>query len=123
MKEFSPHLLVITAKIDRFTDAVGVVVAWLNIPLVLAVSYEVVARYAFNAPTIWSFDVTYMLYSAIDPWGVAGRSRPGRLHRRCGEPDRAPHGHEARDPRPGAQGRSAGDLVRRRDHDGPLSRF
>ena len=71
MKEFSPQFLAITAKIDRFTDAVGVAVAWLNIPLVLAVAYEVTARYVFNTPTIWSFDVTYMLYSAVFMLGAA----------------------------------------------------
>ena len=71
MKEFSPQLLAITAKIDRFTDAIGVAVAWLNIPLVLAVTYEVMMRYVFNTPTIWSFDVTYMLYAAIFMLGAA----------------------------------------------------
>jgi TRAP-type mannitol/chloroaromatic compound transport system permease small subunit len=71
MKEFSPQLLAITAKIDRFTDAIGVAVAWLNIPLVLAVAYEVMLRYVFNTPTIWSFDVTYMLYAAIFMLGAA----------------------------------------------------
>ncbi len=30
----------------------------------LGVFYEVVARYAFNAPTIWAYDVTYMLFGA-----------------------------------------------------------
>jgi hypothetical protein len=29
----------------------------MHVPLVLAVAYEVFARYLFNAPTIWSFDV------------------------------------------------------------------
>ena len=57
--------------IDRFTDATGVWVAWLNLPLVLAVAWEVISRYAFNAPTIWSYDVTYMLYSAIFMLGCA----------------------------------------------------
>ena len=57
--------------IDKFTDATGVWVAWLNVPLVLAVAWEVIARYAFNAPTIWSYDVTYMLYSAIFMLGCA----------------------------------------------------
>jgi TRAP-type mannitol/chloroaromatic compound transport system permease small subunit len=71
MKEFSPQLLAITAKIDRFTDAIGLAVAWLNIPLVLAVTYEVMMRYVFNTPTIWSFDVTYMLYAAIFMLGAA----------------------------------------------------
>jgi len=68
---FSPRLLAFTKKIDRVTDAIGFCVAWLNVPLVLAVSYEVIARYFFHAPTIWVFDVTYMLYSAIFMLGAA----------------------------------------------------
>src|SRR3954466_7243315 len=57
--------------IDKFTDTTGVWIAWLNVPLVLAVAYEVFARYLFNAPTIWSFDVTYMLYGTIFMLGAA----------------------------------------------------
>jgi TRAP-type mannitol/chloroaromatic compound transport system permease small subunit len=71
MRAFSPQLLAITNKIDQFTDAFGLWVAWLNVPLVVAVSYEVIARYFFNAPTIWVFDVTYMLYAAIFMLGAA----------------------------------------------------
>ena len=71
MRGFSPLLLGITAWIDRFTDMTGLWVAWLNLPLVLAVSYEVVARYFFNAPTIWVFYVTYMLYATIFMLGAA----------------------------------------------------
>jgi TRAP-type mannitol/chloroaromatic compound transport system permease small subunit len=67
----SPRLIKVTATIDRFTDVIGLWVAWLNLPLVLAVSYEVIARYAFNAPTIWAFDVTYMLYATIFMLGAA----------------------------------------------------
>src|SRR5881394_1243398 len=57
--------------IDKFTDTTGVWIAWLNIPLVLAVAYEVISRYVFNAPTVWSFDVTYMLYATIFMLGAA----------------------------------------------------
>jgi TRAP-type mannitol/chloroaromatic compound transport system permease small subunit len=71
MRAYSPLLLAITRVIDRFTDRTGVWVAWLNIPLVLAVAYEVVARYFFSAPTIWVFDVTYMLYGTIFMLGAA----------------------------------------------------
>ncbi|MBM3597033.1 MAG: TRAP transporter small permease subunit [Alphaproteobacteria bacterium] len=67
----SPTLIAITRKIDRFTDASGVWVAWLNVPMVFAVSYEVFARYLFSAPTIWVYDVTYMLYGAIFMLGAA----------------------------------------------------
>lgn len=71
MAEQSPGLIRTVQRIDRFTDTIGVWVAWLNIPLVAAVSYEVIARYLFNAPTIWSFDVTYMLYGTIFMLGAA----------------------------------------------------
>ena len=57
--------------IDRFTDTTGTWIAWLNVPLMLAVSYEVVARYGFNSPTIWSYDVTFMLYATIFMLGAA----------------------------------------------------
>ena len=64
------HIRVVRA-IDRFTDTTGTWVAWLIVPLVLAVSYEVISRYAFDAPTIWSYDVTYMLYGTIFMLGAA----------------------------------------------------
>jgi TRAP-type mannitol/chloroaromatic compound transport system permease small subunit len=67
----SPTLIRIVQVIDKFTDTTGVWIAWLNVPLVLAVAYEVIARYLFNAPTIWSFDVTYMLYGTIFMLGCA----------------------------------------------------
>src|SRR5439155_13735680 len=57
--------------IDKFTDTTGTWVAWLNLPLVVIVAWEVIARYAFNAPTIWSFDLTYMLYGTIFMLGAA----------------------------------------------------
>jgi TRAP-type mannitol/chloroaromatic compound transport system permease small subunit len=67
----SPTLISITKQVDRFTDGSGILVAWLNILLVLVVAYEVIARYFFNAPTTWVFDLTYMLYSAIFMLGAA----------------------------------------------------
>ena len=57
--------------IDKLTDTTGTLVAWLNLPLVFVVVYEVIARYAFNAPTIWSFELTYMLYGTIFMLGSA----------------------------------------------------
>ena len=71
MAEPSPRLVRTVNVIDRFTDTTGTWIAWLNVPLVLAVSYEVFARYVFNAPTIWSFDITYMLYGTIFMLGAA----------------------------------------------------
>jgi len=71
MPQPSAGLVRTVRAIDKFTDVTGTWVAWLNVLLVLAVSYEVFARYAFNAPTIWSFDVTYMLYGTIFMLGAA----------------------------------------------------
>jgi len=64
------HIRIVRA-IDRFTDFTGTLVAWLNVPLVAVVCYEVIARYAFAAPTTWSFDLTYMFYGAIFMLGAA----------------------------------------------------
>lgn len=63
--------------IDRFSEWTGALVAWLMVPLVGAVAYEVVARYAFDAPTVWSFEVTYMLYGAMFMLGAAYALRVG----------------------------------------------
>ena len=71
MAEKVPGHIRLVRIIDKFTDTTGTWVAWLNVPLVLAVSYEVGARYLFDAPTIWSFDVTYMLYGTIFMLGSA----------------------------------------------------
>jgi TRAP-type mannitol/chloroaromatic compound transport system permease small subunit len=71
MAEAVPKHIRLVRIIDKFTDTTGTWVAWLNLPLVAAISYEVVSRYAFNAPTIWSFDVTYMLYGTIFMLGCA----------------------------------------------------
>ncbi len=71
MTEPNAGLIKAVRVIDKFTDTTGTWVAWLNVPLVLAVAYEVFARYLFNAPTIWSFDVTYMLYGTIFMLGAA----------------------------------------------------
>jgi TRAP-type mannitol/chloroaromatic compound transport system permease small subunit len=71
MAEKVPGHIRLVRMIDKFSDTTGTWVAWLNVPLVLAVSYEVISRYAFNAPTIWSFDVTYMLYGTVFMLGSA----------------------------------------------------
>ena len=50
--------------IDSLSTAAGWVAGWCIVPMTLAVSYEVVARYAFHAPTRWSYDAGWMLYGA-----------------------------------------------------------
>jgi TRAP-type mannitol/chloroaromatic compound transport system permease small subunit len=71
MGQPSPALLATIRAVDRFTDRTGTIVSWVSIPLVLAVSYEVSARYLFNAPTAWSFEITYMAYGTLFMLGAA----------------------------------------------------
>jgi TRAP-type mannitol/chloroaromatic compound transport system permease small subunit len=67
----SPALLSMIRVIDGFTDWTGTIISWLSLPLVLGAAYEVAARYLFNAPTIWVYDVTYMLYGTLFMLGAA----------------------------------------------------
>lgn len=64
-------LLRFVKKIDRFTDFTGGLIAWISVPLMLIVVYEVLARYFFNAPTVWAYDMVYMLYGTLFMLGSA----------------------------------------------------
>ena len=50
---------------DRLSQWVGHAFAWCIVILTLGISYEVVVRYVFRAPTTWSFDLGYMMYGAL----------------------------------------------------------
>ena len=49
-------------KIDRFSKIVGNIVCWILIPLIFAMTYEVIMRKFFLAPTIWAYDISRFLY-------------------------------------------------------------
>lgn len=49
---------------ERWVVAIGIFAAMLLVPLVLATTWEVVARYAFGSPTIWAYEVGYSLTGA-----------------------------------------------------------
>jgi TRAP-type mannitol/chloroaromatic compound transport system permease small subunit len=51
--------------IDSLSTWVGKAFAWLILVLTLGVSYEVLVRYVFRAPTTWSFDFAYINYGAM----------------------------------------------------------
>ena len=57
--------------VDSFSLWVGRVVAWLTLPLMAAMIYEVFARYFFTAPTVWAYDMSRMLYGALFVLGSA----------------------------------------------------
>lgn len=64
-------LVRIVRAIDRLTLSTGAIFCWLVVPLVGAMVYEVFARYFFYRPTIWAFDVSYMLYGSHFMLGAA----------------------------------------------------
>ena len=58
-------------RIDQFSKIVGNVVCWILIPLIFAMTYEVLARKLFLAPTIWAYDISRFLYGALFMLGAA----------------------------------------------------
>jgi TRAP-type mannitol/chloroaromatic compound transport system permease small subunit len=48
-------------SIERITGSVGMFASLALVPLVLATCYEVFARYVMGAPTVWAYEVGYML--------------------------------------------------------------
>lgn len=49
----------------------GKLVAWLIVPMIGALITEVVMRYIIGRPTIWAYDITYMLYGTLFMLGAA----------------------------------------------------
>ena len=52
-------------KIDKFSKWIGNIVCWITVPLFFAMTYEVLARKIFNAPTMWAYDMSRFLYGAL----------------------------------------------------------
>lgn len=61
-------------KVIRVIDAIsawsGRIVAWLILPLIGAMTYEVAIRHVWE-PTQWAYDTSYMLYGALFMLGAA----------------------------------------------------
>lgn len=55
----------ILKTIDGLSDILGFLGRLAIFALIIAMLYEVVARYVFGAPTLWSFDISYMLNGSI----------------------------------------------------------
>ena len=65
MAEPPAPLLKVIRIIDAFSEWSGKAFSWMILPLVFGLTYEGFARYLFNAPTLWAFDLSYMLYGAL----------------------------------------------------------
>lgn len=47
---------------DRISTWVGKIFSWAILLLTAVTCYDVTARYVFSAPTLWAFDMSYILY-------------------------------------------------------------
>lgn len=64
-------MAVTVLTVDTLNLWIGRAVAWLVLPLMLVMVYEISARYFFAAPTIWAYDLSRMLYGAMFMLGAA----------------------------------------------------
>jgi TRAP-type mannitol/chloroaromatic compound transport system permease small subunit len=56
--------------IDTLNEWVGKIFSWLIIPLTVLITAEVVLRYIFNKPTIWTLDVNIQLLATLSVMGA-----------------------------------------------------
>ncbi len=56
---------------DRLAGAAAALAMLLVAAMICTVLYEITARHVFNAPTIWAFDVGYMLNGSLFMLGAA----------------------------------------------------
>jgi len=61
----------IATWINKTNEFLGKIGALLILPLVGVVTFEIIMRYVFNAPTVWGFEMTLFLYGANYMLGLA----------------------------------------------------
>lgn len=52
-------------RIDIFSKSIGHAFSWCVLILTASTCYEVFMRYVLNSPTVWAFDMSYMMYGAL----------------------------------------------------------
>ena len=70
-QEFPPLYYTIIRVIDGFSNITGKVISLTMLFLVLSITYEVVARYFFRAPTVWVFELSSMANGSAFMLGCA----------------------------------------------------
>jgi len=61
----------LTAIIDGISEVTAAVIIYLVLLLTAVLGYEIIARYAFNSPTKWAFDISYMIGGTFFLFGEA----------------------------------------------------
>jgi TRAP-type mannitol/chloroaromatic compound transport system permease small subunit len=70
-------MLALIKNIERATGSVGIFASFAIVPLVLATCYEVISRYVLNSPTIWAYEVGYILTGSHFLLGMAYTLKKG----------------------------------------------
>lgn len=65
-------------SIEALTRFSGHIAAFLVLPLIGALVFEVFSRYIFDTPTLWAFEISYMVMGAIFMLGIANALRLGQ---------------------------------------------
>jgi TRAP-type mannitol/chloroaromatic compound transport system permease small subunit len=52
-------------RIDILNKSIGHAFSWCVLILTASTCFEVFMRYVLNSPTVWAFDMSYMLYGAM----------------------------------------------------------
>ncbi|MDM7948776.1 TRAP transporter small permease subunit [Hydrogenophaga sp.] len=52
-------------RIDVLSKSIGHAFSWCVLILTASTCYEVFMRYVLNSPTVWAFDMSYMMYGAL----------------------------------------------------------
>ncbi|WP_022851666.1 TRAP transporter small permease subunit [Limisalsivibrio acetivorans] len=65
--------------LEAINEYVGRAVSVIGFVLLFVVMYEVIARKIFSSPTIWGFELSYMLYGALFILG-AGYTLKHKMH-------------------------------------------
>jgi TRAP-type mannitol/chloroaromatic compound transport system permease small subunit len=69
--QFPRAFYAVIRAIDRFTDVSGKLISMTMLFLMLTISYEVVMRYGFNAPTVWVYESSFMANGSAFMLGAA----------------------------------------------------
>ncbi|MEY3613928.1 MAG: hypothetical protein RJB14_3650 [Pseudomonadota bacterium] len=52
-------------RIDILSKSIGHAFSWCVLILTASTCFEVFMRYVLNSPTVWAFDMSYMMYGAL----------------------------------------------------------
>ena len=68
----------VVRAIERLSKVFGYIGAWIIAPLIVSMVWEVISRRFFDAPTMWAYEMSYMLMGTSFIFGLAWTLRMRR---------------------------------------------